>query len=161
MACCSANMMCKHVPGAVLQQDKAPAIKSDIANLRMAVPCRYGQAHTRQEHVTHARMSAKQAVTAIMAPKDTQEYNYLPFFYSRVFDLGWQVRPHHGGVATVHTKQQLHISCQSKPHVCCCLCCLHFHALAAEHADHQQLLRAPHSSLTLGRFAVLRQQRSR
>lgn len=148
------------MPGAVLQQDKAPAIKSDLANLRMAVSCRYGQEHTRQEHVTHARMSAKQAVTAIMAPKDTQEYNYLPFFYSRVFDLGWQVRPHHGGVATVHTKQQLHMSCQNLD-VCCHLCRLHLTRTAAEHADPQQLLRAPHPSPTLRRSAVLRQQRSR
>ena len=53
--------------------------------------CRYGQDHTRQEHVTHARMSAAQAVTAIMAPGEAKDYDYLPFFYSRVFDLGWQV----------------------------------------------------------------------
>ena len=57
----------------------------------LGLSCRYGQAHTRQEHVTHARNSAKQAVSAIMAPGETKDYDYLPFFYSRIFDLSWQV----------------------------------------------------------------------
>ena len=47
---------------------------------------------TRQEHVAHARGSATQAVSHIMSPKDTEDYYYLPFFYSRIFNLSWQVR---------------------------------------------------------------------
>ena len=45
----------------------------------------------RQEHVANCRQSAKHAVAAIMDPA-TPDYDYLPFFYSRIFDLGWQVR---------------------------------------------------------------------
>lgn len=47
---------------------------------------------TRQEHVAHARQSAKHAVSHILDPAGTQPYRYFPaFFYSRVFSLGWQV----------------------------------------------------------------------
>ncbi|BBH07680.1 monodehydroascorbate reductase 1, partial [Prunus dulcis] len=47
----------------------------------------------RVEHVDHARKSAEQAVKAIKASeegKTIEEYDYLPFFYSRSFDLSWQ-----------------------------------------------------------------------
>ncbi|KAK9170451.1 hypothetical protein Syun_002591 [Stephania yunnanensis] len=47
----------------------------------------------RVEHVDHARKSAEQAVKAIFASGDGKtidEYDYLPFFYSRSFDLSWQ-----------------------------------------------------------------------
>nr|XP_010943716.1 monodehydroascorbate reductase 3, cytosolic [Elaeis guineensis] len=47
----------------------------------------------RVEHVDHARKSAEQAVKAIKASeegKDIEEYDYLPYFYSRAFDLSWQ-----------------------------------------------------------------------
>eukprot|EP00249_Psilotum_nudum_P017329 c26264_g1_i2 orf=510-1955(-) len=44
----------------------------------------------RLEHVDHARKSAAHAVQAIMAPERAQDYDYLPFFYSRVFTLSWQ-----------------------------------------------------------------------
>ncbi|GLT40607.1 hypothetical protein SLA2020_147260 [Shorea laevis] len=47
----------------------------------------------RVEHVDHARKSAEQAVRAIKASeegKSTDEYDYLPYFYSRSFDLSWQ-----------------------------------------------------------------------
>lgn len=47
----------------------------------------------RVEHVDHARKSAEQAVKAIFASeqgKSVDEYDYLPFFYSRAFDLSWQ-----------------------------------------------------------------------
>ncbi|XP_039125538.1 monodehydroascorbate reductase 3, cytosolic [Dioscorea cayenensis subsp. rotundata] len=47
----------------------------------------------RVEHVDHARKSAEQAVKAIKAKEGGQtieEYDYLPFFYSRAFDLSWQ-----------------------------------------------------------------------
>lgn len=47
----------------------------------------------RVEHVDHARKSAEQAVKAIKASeegKSVDEYDYLPYFYSRSFDLSWQ-----------------------------------------------------------------------
>ncbi|KAM7506616.1 hypothetical protein LguiA_017069 [Lonicera macranthoides] len=44
----------------------------------------------RLEHVDSARKSAIHAVTAIMEPNKTGEFDYLPFFYSRVFTLSWQ-----------------------------------------------------------------------
>ncbi|KAG9141218.1 hypothetical protein Leryth_001702 [Lithospermum erythrorhizon] len=47
----------------------------------------------RVEHVDHARKSAEQAVKAIFAGdlgESIDEYEYLPFFYSRAFDLSWQ-----------------------------------------------------------------------
>ncbi|KAL5710702.1 monodehydroascorbate reductase (NADH) [Ranunculus cassubicifolius] len=47
----------------------------------------------RVEHVDHSRKSAEQAVKAIKAAeegKTIEEYDYLPFFYSRSFDLSWQ-----------------------------------------------------------------------
>ena len=39
---------------------------------------RYGGKVSRQEHVQNARESAKHAVTAILAPEEAGEYNYLP-----------------------------------------------------------------------------------
>ncbi|KAF9594982.1 hypothetical protein IFM89_035755 [Coptis chinensis] len=47
----------------------------------------------RVEHVDHARKSAEQAVKAIKASeegKTVDEYDYLPYFYSRSFNLSWQ-----------------------------------------------------------------------
>ncbi|KAL6138394.1 hypothetical protein ACLB2K_063677 [Fragaria x ananassa] len=47
----------------------------------------------RVEHVDHARKSAEQAVKAIKASeegKTVEVYDYLPYFYSRSFDLSWQ-----------------------------------------------------------------------
>ncbi|XP_074570873.1 monodehydroascorbate reductase 3, cytosolic-like [Curcuma longa] len=47
----------------------------------------------RVEHVDHARKSAEHAVKAIKAIEEgkvTDEYDYLPYFYSRSFDLSWQ-----------------------------------------------------------------------
>nr|XP_043633954.1 monodehydroascorbate reductase 4, peroxisomal [Erigeron canadensis] len=44
----------------------------------------------RLEHVDAARKSARHAVSAIMEPEKTSEFDYLPFFYSRVFSLSWQ-----------------------------------------------------------------------
>ncbi|CAL8465067.1 g4602 [Coccomyxa elongata] len=45
---------------------------------------------TRQEHVANCRASAVHAVQSIMDPS-TGDYDYLPYFYSRIFDLGWQL----------------------------------------------------------------------
>ncbi|GAQ86404.1 monodehydroascorbate reductase [Klebsormidium nitens] len=44
----------------------------------------------RLEHVDHARKSARHAVSAILSGDTTKDYDYLPFFYSRVFNLSWQ-----------------------------------------------------------------------
>ncbi|KAF8390425.1 hypothetical protein HHK36_024951 [Tetracentron sinense] len=44
----------------------------------------------RLEHVDSSRKTARHAVTAIMAPDKTGDFDYLPFFYSRVFTLSWQ-----------------------------------------------------------------------
>jgi len=47
----------------------------------------------RVEHVDHSRKSAEQAVKAIKgkeAGSPVEEYDYLPYFYSRSFDLSWQ-----------------------------------------------------------------------
>jgi monodehydroascorbate reductase (NADH) len=47
----------------------------------------------RVEHVDHARKSAEQAVKAIKGKESGEsvpEYDYLPYFYSRSFDLAWQ-----------------------------------------------------------------------
>lgn len=42
------------------------------------------------EHVTHARKSAVQAVKH-MTGQDPPPYDYLPFFYSRIFNLSWKL----------------------------------------------------------------------
>ncbi|XP_057745724.1 monodehydroascorbate reductase-like [Arachis stenosperma] len=47
----------------------------------------------RVEHVDHSRKSAEQAAKAIKAAeegKTVEEYDYLPYFYSRSFELSWQ-----------------------------------------------------------------------
>uniref|UniRef100_A0ACD5ZP00 Uncharacterized protein n=1 Tax=Avena sativa TaxID=4498 RepID=A0ACD5ZP00_AVESA len=47
----------------------------------------------RVEHVDHARKSAEQAVKAIKGKESGEtvaEYDYLPYFYSRSFDIAWQ-----------------------------------------------------------------------
>ncbi|KAJ4834183.1 Monodehydroascorbate reductase 4, peroxisomal [Turnera subulata] len=44
----------------------------------------------RLEHVDSARKSARHAVAAIMQPDKTDDFDYLPFFYSRVFTFSWQ-----------------------------------------------------------------------
>ncbi|KAJ8423027.1 hypothetical protein Cgig2_016505 [Carnegiea gigantea] len=52
----------------------------------------YGELR-RVEHVDHARKSAEQVVKAIKVSeegKSIEEYDYLPYFYSRSFDLSWQ-----------------------------------------------------------------------
>mmetsp|Transcript_18002 Transcript_18002/g.42062 ORF Transcript_18002/g.42062 Transcript_18002/m.42062 type:complete len:445 (+) Transcript_18002:69-1403(+) len=47
-------------------------------------PSRYG-GYSRCEHVDHARRSAAHAVQAALG-KATSPYNYLPYFYSRIFE---------------------------------------------------------------------------
>jgi hypothetical protein len=40
----------------------------------------------------NCRTSAQHAVASLLAPDSVDDYNYLPYFYSRVFNLAWQVR---------------------------------------------------------------------
>jgi monodehydroascorbate reductase (NADH) len=49
----------------------------------------YGNRMARVEHVGHARQSAMHAVDVMMGAT-TEPYDYLPFFYSRVFHLSWK-----------------------------------------------------------------------
>ncbi|KAJ0079662.1 hypothetical protein Patl1_24347 [Pistacia atlantica] len=57
------------------------------------------------EHVDHARKSAEQAVKAIKACEDgrktVEEYDYVPFFFSRSFDLSCKFYGNSGRKATV------------------------------------------------------------
>ncbi|KAG0484229.1 hypothetical protein HPP92_008308 [Vanilla planifolia] len=50
----------------------------------------FGSDIRRLEHVDSARKTARHAVSAIFAPEATSDFDYLPFFYSRVFTLSWQ-----------------------------------------------------------------------
>ncbi|CAI5458853.1 unnamed protein product [Closterium sp. Yama58-4] len=61
----------------------------DVATFPMI---KYGD-ERRVEHVDHARKSVQQAVKAIKAAETGEQvpdYAYLPYFYSRSFDLSWQ-----------------------------------------------------------------------
>lgn len=56
-------------------------------------PMKLYQEMRRVEHVDHARKSAEHAVKTIMATEEGKTvtgYDYLPYFYSRAFDLSWQ-----------------------------------------------------------------------
>lgn len=53
-------------------------------------PIKFLQDTRRVEHVDAARKSARHAVSAIVEPQKTGEFDYLPFFYSRVFTLSWK-----------------------------------------------------------------------
>ncbi|EPS68137.1 hypothetical protein M569_06637, partial [Genlisea aurea] len=59
----------------------------------------------RLEHVDSARKTARHAVSAIMSPETASEFDYLPFFYSRVFTLSWQFYGDNSGEA-VHFGDQ-------------------------------------------------------
>lgn len=55
-----------------------------------AFPVKLFSESRRLEHVDSARKSARHAVAAIMEPEKTGDFDYLPFFYSRVFAFSWQ-----------------------------------------------------------------------
>ena len=59
----------------------------------------------RLEHVDHARKSAAHAVQAIMTPEKVHDYDYLPYFYSRVFTLSWQFYGDNVGECILFGKQ--------------------------------------------------------
>lgn len=58
----------------------------DIATFPLKM---YDGRPSRMEHVQNARETAKHAVHAILN-KAAGAYDYLPYFYSRVFDLSWK-----------------------------------------------------------------------
>ena len=74
---------------------------------------------TRQEHVANARGSASLAVSHILSPSDTPDYEYLPFFYSRIFNLSWQV----GTCCIVPTTHCGSCIASNKLRQCHCTCC--------------------------------------
>uniref|UniRef100_A0A2P2LBF9 monodehydroascorbate reductase (NADH) n=2 Tax=Rhizophora mucronata TaxID=61149 RepID=A0A2P2LBF9_RHIMU len=53
----------------------------------------------RLEHVDSARKTARHAVASVMEPHKTDDFDYLPFFYSRVFTLSWQFYGDNAGEA--------------------------------------------------------------
>ncbi|XP_022989904.1 monodehydroascorbate reductase 4, peroxisomal-like isoform X2 [Cucurbita maxima] len=55
-----------------------------------AFPVKLFSETRRLEHVDSARKSARHAVSAIMDPEKTGDFDVVPFFYSRVFTLSWQ-----------------------------------------------------------------------
>jgi monodehydroascorbate reductase (NADH) len=71
-------------------QTSAPDVYAvgDVAAFPLA---REGGKLVRQEHVTHARASAAAAVQHILGCAGASTpYDYLPYFYSRVFNFSWQ-----------------------------------------------------------------------
>ena len=56
----------------------------------------------RQEHVTCARQTAAHAMAEAMAPGSAGDFDYLPFFYSRVFNLSWQFYGLNEGECVIH-----------------------------------------------------------
>lgn len=59
----------------------------DIATFPLLM---YGDRPARMEHVQNCRDMAKHVVNAITKPDEKTPYDYLPYFYSRVFHLSWQ-----------------------------------------------------------------------
>uniref|UniRef100_A0A0A0KUG3 monodehydroascorbate reductase (NADH) n=1 Tax=Cucumis sativus TaxID=3659 RepID=A0A0A0KUG3_CUCSA len=55
-----------------------------------AFPVKIFSETRRLEHVDSARKCARHAVAAIMEPEKTGDFDYVPFFYSRIFALSWQ-----------------------------------------------------------------------
>lgn len=58
----------------------------DIASFPLKM---YDDKQTRMEHVQNARETAAHVVNAIVKG-DTNPYDYLPYFYSRIFHMSWQ-----------------------------------------------------------------------
>uniref|UniRef100_A0ACD5YXY2 Uncharacterized protein n=1 Tax=Avena sativa TaxID=4498 RepID=A0ACD5YXY2_AVESA len=81
------------VNGRMQTSDYAVYAVGDVAAFPVAL---LGGQVRRFEHVDCARRTARRAVAAILEPADgaaeqgKKGYDYLPFFYSRVFGLSWQ-----------------------------------------------------------------------
>lgn len=58
----------------------------DIANFPQP---RYNNERTRSEHVQNARESGAYAARDALKGPQSAPYDYLPYFYSRIYDLGW------------------------------------------------------------------------
>ncbi|XP_073119185.1 monodehydroascorbate reductase 4, peroxisomal isoform X1 [Henckelia pumila] len=74
------------VNGKLQSSNSSVYAMGDVASFPVKI---FGETR-RLEHVDSARKAAKHAVSAIMEPEKTGEFDYLPFFYSRVFTLSWQ-----------------------------------------------------------------------
>ncbi|KAL9254970.1 Monodehydroascorbate reductase 4, peroxisomal-like protein [Drosera capensis] len=74
------------VNGRMQTSDSSVYAVGDVAAFPVKI---FGQIR-RLEHVDSARKSARHAVASIMELDKTDEFDYLPFFYSRVFTLSWQ-----------------------------------------------------------------------
>jgi monodehydroascorbate reductase (NADH) len=64
----------------------------DVAAVPMRAPGSAAASLARQEHVQFARESAAFCAAAVLAPSGenpTGPFSYLPYFYSRIFDLSW------------------------------------------------------------------------
>lgn len=59
----------------------------DIATFPLKM---YDGRHARMEHVQNARDMAAHVVSVITSNNTTGDYDYLPYFYSRVFHMSWQ-----------------------------------------------------------------------
>ncbi|CAM0944930.1 unnamed protein product [Alopecurus aequalis] len=80
------------VNGRMQTSDPAVYAVGDVAAFPVAL---LGGEVRRFEHVDCARRTARRAVGAILEPADGaaeegKDFAYLPFFYSRVFELSWQ-----------------------------------------------------------------------
>ncbi|CAD7705019.1 unnamed protein product [Ostreobium quekettii] len=75
------------VNGKLLTSDPNVYAIGDVAAFQLT---RYSGNLQRQEHVTNARLTAIHAVSAIMDPENTVDYDYVPYYYSRFFSLSWQ-----------------------------------------------------------------------
>jgi monodehydroascorbate reductase (NADH) len=72
--------------GKMQTSDRSVYAVGDVVSFPVKI---YGD-YRKLEHVDHARKSAAHAVQAILRPNKTRDYEYMPSFYSRVFNLSWQ-----------------------------------------------------------------------
>jgi len=60
----------------------------------------------RQEHVMNCRLSAYHAAKSALDSSFNEKYDYLPYFYSRVFDLSWVFYGFNEGTAVEFGKKE-------------------------------------------------------
>ena len=71
----SGSCGCAQTNGKLQSSDPDVFVAGDLANFPLP---RYGGQRFRQEHVQNARESAAHAVSAILKPAETGDYDYLP-----------------------------------------------------------------------------------
>lgn len=77
-----------HSPSTTLQSSHPDVYAvGDVAAFPLQLT---GGAIVRQEHVTACRQLAAHAAAELLG--ESKPFDYQPFFYSRVFNLSWQVR---------------------------------------------------------------------